>query len=79
MSTLSTVIASIYIIGAVAFFVYVCFDELHSFVSDHGRWLSVGVCVSMVWPVMLLILLVDRLMFSNWYCGGEAGDDKDDK
>lgn len=77
MSTLPTALASIYLVGAVAFFVYVCFD--HSFVRDHGRWLSVGVCVSMIWPVMLLILLVDRLMFSNWYCGGEAGDDKDDE
>ena len=78
MSTLSTVLASIYVIGAVGFFAYVCYDELHSFVSDHGRWLSVGVCVSLVWPIMLLVLLVDRVMFTGWYCVGDDGDDEED-
>ena len=78
MSTLSIVIASIYIIGAVGFFGYICYDEFHSFVSDHGKWLSVGVCVSLVWPVMLMILIADRIMFSGFYCGNYDNDEEGD-
>ena len=48
----------IYGIGALAFFVYICFDEVKSFVGEYKHSLFLGLVASLFWPLFAMAFLV---------------------